>query len=91
MGSSGWMGDECYDRMEAEARAKKPQDRTHQEVCFLDSIDEMRQNEREARHPVAWAIARFFLGIMFGAPVLGMLWGFYLLSKDLYLQLCAII
>jgi len=68
MSSSGWMADEQYDKMEAEARAKKPEDRTFQETCFLDSIDEMRQVEREARHPVAWAIFRFILGLIIIAP-----------------------
>lgn len=75
------MGDDQYDRMEAEARAKKPQDRTHQEVCFLDSLDEMRQAEREARHPIAWAI--FKIGVIY-IVVVPMGYTFYELTKRLW-------
>lgn len=62
-GSSGWMAQEQYDKMEAVALAKKPEDREPWEVRYLESLDEMLQAEIENRH---WSYYWIFrpLGIL---------------------------
>jgi len=71
MSSSGWMTDEAYDRMEADARAKKPEDRLPWEVNMLESIDEMRWQEKLDRHWF-WRPMCTFLLFGFLAPIVFM-------------------
>ncbi len=54
-----------YAIMEAEALAKKPEDREPWEVRYLESLEEMRQAERDARHPIAVVIVRIIIVYIF--------------------------
>ncbi len=59
-----------YAIMEAEALAKKPEERETWEVRYLDSLEEMRQAEINDRHPVAWAVFQLVMFYMLLAPVI---------------------
>lgn len=80
MSSSGWMADDQYDKMEAEARAKKPEDRELWEVLYLESIDEMRLQEKLDRHWLWRPVCILFLYAIL-AP---MVFTFYQLTVRLW-------
>lgn len=78
------MAEEGYEQMAREAIAKNPEEREPWEVSYLESLEEMRQEEREARHPIAWAIMIIVLGVTLIAPAMGICWVFYQLTIRLW-------
>ncbi len=70
-GSSGWQAEEQYDIMEAEALAKKPEDREPWEVLYLESLQEMRHQEwldahwlRRAAQCIVWWLPFLFIAYL---------------------------
>lgn len=72
-GSSGWMAQENYDRMEAVALAKKPENREPWEVNYLNSLEDMRQAEIADRSPVVFRIFQLFMFYILIVSVVGVI------------------